>query len=153
MAKRKNPVLTRTQARPTPATASRAASADTPKTFSETKLLIAVVFGIVGIAVARLFLFDQLEAAKFEYFLRGQAAFDLGALLQSAAFWKAIFGFIIGGNGGYFLVRDLPVQPRADVISRRIAVFLAVLIVYIPAMSSGFIWDDDQLVTANPSMQ
>src|SRR5207248_4625734 len=106
-----------------------------------------------GIAIARLFLFDQLEAAKFEYFLRGQVAFDLSALLGSAAFWKSLFGFIIGANGGYFLARDLAVQPHADVISRRIAIFLAVLIVYVPAMSAGFIWDDDQLVTANPSMR
>src|SRR5207248_3963359 len=125
MAKRKNSVLTRPQARPKPAVAS----ADTPKTFSETKLLITAAFGILGIAIARLFLFDQLEAAKFEYFLRGQVAFDLSALLGSAAFWKSLFGFIIGANGGYFLARDLAVQPHADIISRRIAIFLAVLIV------------------------
>lgn len=33
------------------------------------------------------------------------------------------------------------------------AIFLAALLVYIPAMSAGFIWDDDQEITANPSLR
>lgn len=33
------------------------------------------------------------------------------------------------------------------------AIFLAALLVYIPAMTAGFIWDDDQEITANPSLR
>ena len=33
------------------------------------------------------------------------------------------------------------------------AIFLAAMIVYLPAMSGGFIWDDDWLVTDNPRME
>jgi hypothetical protein len=142
------------KARRVPATAMPTqAAVPVPKTYGETKYLLTAIFGILGIAIARLFIFSDLDSAQFEVFLRGQAAFSFGGLMQSAAFWKAALGFAVAATGGYFLVRDIPENPQLDILSRRAAIFLAVLIVYIPAMSAGYIWDDDQLVTANPSLR
>ncbi len=37
--------------------------------------------------------------------------------------------------------------------TRALFIFILAIIVYSPAMQAGFIWDDDQLLTANPVMQ
>ena len=124
-----------------------------PKTYGESRMLITFFFALLGVALMRLFFFNDAETSAFENFVRGQSGLNLAAMLASSVFWKALAGFALGGTGGFFLARELPSTPESDLIARRAAIFLAVVIIYIPAMSAGFIWDDDQEITANTSLQ
>ncbi|MEA3189025.1 MAG: hypothetical protein QOD99_2855 [Chthoniobacter sp.] len=40
--------------------------------------------------------------------------------------------------------------PNPDAVLLGLAIFFLSIAIYIPAMTAGFIWDDDQLLTANP---
>ena len=47
----------------------------------------------------------------------------------------------------------IPHTPALDMFAQAFVILLAVLVVYIPAMTANFIWDDDQLLTVNPAVQ
>ncbi len=52
--------------------------------------------------------------------------------------------------------KSVSLTPQAslpDLFAQGFVILLAVLIVYIPAMTANFIWDDDQLLTVNPAVQ
>lgn len=46
----------------------------------------------------------------------------------------------------------IPHTPALDMFAQAFVILLAVLVVYIPAMTANFIWDDDQLLTVNPAI-
>ncbi len=48
-------------------------------------------------------------------------------------------------------INPLPPKPRVWITA--IALFLLTLLVYIPSMSNGFIWDDPQYVVDNPTLK
>jgi len=110
--------------------------------------------GLGGVAVVLIFsnFLDEYEGIKFANFLRGQVGFD--GIWESALFWKMAIGFLVGAAAGYFVFLEIPstLRPKANRMALALSLFLIPLIVYVPAMSAGFLWDDDQEVTANRSI-
>ena len=114
------------------------------------RLLLAALGGLFVMAILSNFL-DEDESGRFVEFLKGQVGFDG---MSSWLFWKMAIGFAIGAAGGYFVYLEIPRSYRknANALALAVALFLIPVTVYIPAMSAGFIWDDDQEVTSNPSI-
>lgn len=78
--------------------------------------------------------------------------------MGSAVFWKLSIGFAFGATAGFFLSRGFSYGSPAKLekrgnVAKAVAIVLVTLLVYIPAMSGGFIWDDDQEIQANPTLQ
>lgn len=125
--------------------------------YGEARYVLVAIFGILGITVSTS-LFNELDWKQFSWFLGGQTSFDLAAMLISPVFWKTFVGFLVGGAGGWlfhlYFFKEIPAahRARANSIARVVAILLITTVVYIPAMSAGFIWDDDQEITANPSL-
>lgn len=126
-----------------------------PKDTREAKLLLSFLCGLFVLALIGCFSFNKKEYFEFGMFLRGQTGIDLGVLFSSSVFWKLTFGFGIGAVGGYLL--SVMVNPGniqfANKVARYSAVFLITLLIYIPAMSAAYIWDDDQEVHANVALR
>ena len=124
-----------------------------PSPWSEARLVLAAIFGLLGLALFNVAFLDEQENAVFMDFLRGQVGME-GAF-ASVLFWKLFVGFALGAVAGYFVGSEVPRAhvPKANQLARGVAIFLISVVIYIPAMSAGFIWDDDQEITANPSLQ
>lgn len=118
--------------------------------WSPARIFLTALSGLIFAALFSFFL-DENEMASFGVFLRGQIGF---AVLGLGWFWKLAVGFAIGAMGGYFAFLEIPQvhHEKANRISLALALFMIPLLVYIPAMSAGFIWDDDQEISANPSL-
>jgi len=121
-----------------------------PSLWEPCRLFLAVLGGLFMIAILAGFLKGD-ESEQFTNFLRGQSGFDG---ITSLLFWKMACGFAIGAMAGYFLFLELPAAHRkyANSLALALALFFIPVIVYIPAMSAGFLWDDDQEITANASI-
>ncbi len=119
----------------------------------EVRLLMAVVFGLIGIALGSIVSLSEVETATFGTFLTGQIPW--GEALGSVLFWKLFAGFAGGATAGYFISFEIPCEDlrRSVSFSRGLAIFLLAVAVYIPAMSADYLWDDDQEITANPSLR
>ena len=119
--------------------------------WAESRLIISALAGILGIFVCRNFLSEE-QALVFNEFLKGQVGFS-GAL-SSALFWKMAISFLVAGVGAYFLTSEIPAgQVRGlNRPARIVGIFVLTILIYIPAMSAGFLWDDDQEITANQSL-
>lgn len=113
---------------------------------------ILLLCGVIGIWFTCLGLGD-MEASALANFLRGQAGFD--TMFGSSIFFRMILGFILGGIAGFVVVGSLPREQlaRAKFEARIVLIILPVVLIYIPAMTASFIWDDDQEITANPSLR
>lgn len=52
--------------------------------------------------------------------------------------------------------KSAPKKPQRpltlDAVAQGLVILFVVLVLYIPAMTAGFIWDDDQLLTVNPAI-
>ncbi len=122
-----------------------------PSIWAESRIVLAALFGIIGIALFNFTLNDQ-EQITFVEFLRGQVGWS-GAF-ASLMFWKLFIGFVLGAAGGYFIGCDIPRAhvAKANRIARVASIFLVTMVIYIPAMTADFLWDDDQEITANPSL-
>jgi len=114
------------------------------------RLLLAALGGLIVVAILSLFL-DESESPRFVDFLKGQTGFDG---MSSWLFWKMAIGFGIGAVAGYFVFLEIPSFHRktANSLALAVSLFLIPVVVYIPAMSAGFIWDDDQEITGNASI-
>jgi len=119
--------------------------------WEESRIVIAAIVGLIAIYICSKFLSEE-ETPKFFDFLRGQIGFF--DLLKFSFFWKMAFAFTLGSVGAWFLILEVPAATIRSLNrpARAVAIFLLTLIIYIPAMSAGFIWDDDQEITANPSL-
>ena len=123
-----------------------------PSLWGEARIVLSGLFGLFGIALFSFILLNEHEHATFIEFLRGQSG--LSGAFASVTFWKLFAGFVLGAAGGYFIGSDIPRAhvAKANDIARWAAIFLISVVIYIPAMSAGFLWDDDQEITANPSL-
>jgi Tfp pilus assembly protein PilF len=126
-----------------------------PKDTGEARLMLCVLFGLLGLALMGIFFFSDKEKGQFVYFLLGQTGLDVGDLFSSSIFWKLLIGFVMGSGAGLFVVNL--VNPGdfelANKVSRYGAIFLITLLIYIPAMTASYIWDDDQEITNNQSLR
>ncbi|MCX6966862.1 MAG: tetratricopeptide repeat protein [Verrucomicrobia bacterium] len=115
------------------------------------RLFLAGLGGLLALLVSSSFL-DEYEGGQFFEFLKGQVGF--GGMWESALFWKMALGFLTGAAAGYFLFLEIPISwhKRTNALALALALFLLPVVVYIPAMSAGFLWDDDQEITSNPSL-
>ena len=95
---------------------------------------------------------DDYESAQFVEFRNGQVGFE--GMWTSFLFWKMAAGFAAGTAAGYFLFLEIPASfhKKANSLALSLSLFLIPVVVYIPAMSAGFIWDDDQEISANSSL-
>ena len=116
------------------------------------RLLLAGIGGLLALAISCCFLNDY-DGDQFVMFLQGQTGFD--GMWSSALFWKLAFGFTLGAAGGYFIFLEIPLSQlkKANALALAVALFLIPVVIYIPAMSAGFLWDDDQEISANPSLR
>lgn len=134
---------------PIPATATPS----TPTLFWEpVRLLLAGIGGLVAIAICYCFLGEE-ESGLFATFLQGQTGFE--GMWSSALFWKCATAFAAGAGAGYFVFLEIPASllKKANSLALAVALFIIPVVVYIPAMSAGFLWDDDQEISANPSLR
>lgn len=121
------------------------------------RLVAAGLGGLLVLAFFYLYALNEYDTGLFVTFLKGQTGFS--GFYSSDLFWKMALGFGIGavlGYGiGFLLSLEIPAAHRQTVnsVAMALALFLIPVVVYIPAMSAGFIWDDDQEIAANPSLQ
>lgn len=116
---------------------------------------MAGIFGLIGIALCVLFFLSWKEVDAFGTFLTGQAGGNPAGGAGAALCWKLLAGFLPGATVGWALSHAIPVSElrRSFSITRGTAIVLLTLLAYIPAMSAGYLWDDDQEITANPSLK
>jgi tetratricopeptide (TPR) repeat protein len=122
-----------------------------PLLLAAPRLVLTTLAGLLGLLVCRNFLSDE-ENTAFLNFLSGQSGFD--GMLTSSVFWKMLVAFVLGGAGAHLIGTEIPPRTlqKLKVPALAVALFLISVIIYIPAMSAGFIWDDDQEITANTSI-
>jgi Flp pilus assembly protein TadD len=115
------------------------------------RLLLAALGGLLGLAICSSFL-NEYDGGRFIEFLKGQVGFD--GMLTSGLFWKMAIAFLFGAVAGYFISLEIPVPhyKKLNPLALGAALFLIPVVAYIPAMSAGFIWDDDQEISGNPSL-
>jgi tetratricopeptide (TPR) repeat protein len=111
---------------------------------------LAVFGGLICVVIFSFFL-DDNETGSFGVFLKGQTGFEA---LGTAWFWKLAVGFAVGAAAGYFAFLEIPRAhyQNANRLALALTLFFLPLLVYIPAMSADFIWDDDQEVSANSAI-
>ena len=146
------PPITRTASKPASKKAGEQKQPVQPASpWEESRLIIAVLAGLLGVLVCRNFLTEE-QAATFSDFLKGQVGFS--GVLTSVLFWKMAISFLVAGAGAYFLTTEIPAaQIRwLNRPARAVGIFVLAILIYIPAMSAGFLWDDDQEITANQSL-
>ena len=135
------------------AAAAQKSSIPAPSPWAEYRLVSALLFGLLAICLCQSKFLDEDELTTFTAFLRGPLAWH--SALGSPLFWKMFAAFVFGGAAGYVLSQEIPrvFAARANKAARFLALILITLVVYIPAMSAGFIWDDDQEIYANTSLR
>ncbi len=108
-------------------------------------------FGAFLLASVFSFFLGDDDVAQFALFLRGQVGLDA---VTQPWFWKTGIGFVFGFASGYFGFLEIPkaYYERANRMALALTLFLVPLMTYIPAMSAGFLWDDDQEISQNPSI-
>jgi tetratricopeptide (TPR) repeat protein len=115
-------------------------------------VVLTLLFGLFAVLLSSQFL-GETESETFSTFLKGQIGFSSDAL-SSALFWKMTVAFLLGAGGGYLAGLEIPRRflAVANGTARFVAIVVLTLVIYIPAMTAGFLWDDDQEITANPSL-
>lgn len=111
---------------------------------------IALALGLLGVALSGAGL-AAAESVVLGRFLRGEVAFDLSALARSALFWRLALGFVLGSGAGAIITTRLPrpLLQRWNFAGQIMLIMLPVALLYLPAMTGGFIGDDELLVSAN----
>ncbi|GEM_PF-1076682 len=111
---------------------------------------LSFFWGVLFAAIFSFFL-NETDTGNFATFLRGQIGLEA---LGMAWFWKVGAGFLIGAVGGFYFYLEVPksYHKKANQMALVMSLFLIPLLTYIPAMSAGFIWDDDQEISMNPSI-
>ena len=120
----------------------------------EARLLIAILFGFLGIFFTRYVFLSPQEVDTFVEFLRGQIAWSPKAL-ASVLFWKMLLSFAGWGAVGYVMSFNFPEVHlrKARVFVLGAYLFLIPTVLYVPSMSAEYIWDDDQEVSHNPTLR
>ena len=132
------------------AAATRQAPVPPASPWAESRLIFSALGGLFLMAALlfmKVILSDEEIPILLE-FLRGQGG------LTTVLFLKMFAAFGVGAAGVYFLMTELPSRQIRflDRPARVIGIFVLSILIYIPAMSAGFIWDDDQEITANQSI-
>jgi Flp pilus assembly protein TadD len=122
-----------------------------PSFWEPARLLLASLGGLLALAICSSFL-GEYDSGRFAEFLKGQVGFD--GMLSCALFWKMAIAFALGTVAGYFISLEIPSAhyKKFNLLALGAALFLIPVVVYIPAMSAGFLWDDDQEISGNPSL-
>ena len=115
-------------------------------------LFLAGLGALLALALCCNFL-DDYERGKFTEFLQGQTGFE--GMWQSSLFWKLALGSLVGAAAGYFVSFEMPAAliRKSNTLALALTLFLIPVVVYTPAMSAGFLWDDDQEISANASLR
>lgn len=130
---------------------TRPSAVQNPSPWEPVRLLLAALGGLLGLAICSSFL-NEYDSGRFSEFLKGQVGFD--GMFGSVLFWKMAVAFVVGAVAGYFVSQEIPSShhKKLNPLALGAALFLLPVIVYIPAMTAGFIWDDDQEISGNPSL-
>ena len=116
---------------------------------------LMLVCGLAGSAISLRILFTEADwSALFRAYSFG-TAFDVKAILSSPAFLKLIGAFLLGAAGGYGFSTLIPKEQltKWNSIGKILLIALPVIVLYLPTSHAGFIWDDDQEITANLSLR
>lgn len=107
---------------------------------------------LIGILLMYLLL-GGTSAATWLTFLRGKMAFT--EMLSTSIAMVLGGGLVLGGAAGFMLARVIPRThlARLNFAAKIVLIVLPVLLIYIPAMTASFIWDDDQEITINLSLR
>lgn len=116
--------------------------------------MLILLFGLFLMFLCSQTVLDESESETFSIFLKGQVGCSFDAL-SSVLFWKMTVAFLLGAGGGYLAGLEIPRHfvAKANWVARVVAIVMLSLVVYIPAMTAGFLWDDDQEITQNRSLQ
>ena len=150
MAQKKKKLLSSRPAAP----ASSAARTLAPQDYTASIAALMLVLGLAGVALG-LLLFSESDQAAFARAFSFGTPFDPGAVLGSPAFWKTMIGLLLGATGGWLLAGAIPKAQlaRMNTIGKIVLIVLPVIVLYLPVRNAGFIWDDDQEITANLSLR
>ena len=128
--------------------------APAPSGWGEARIVLILLFGLFAMLLCTQMILSDAESETLGTFLRGQLGWSSDAL-NSVLFWKMTVAFLLGAGGGYLAGLEIPrnLVAGAKWVGRIVGIMMLTLVVYIPAMTAGFLWDDDQEITANPSLQ
>lgn len=148
MAQKKKKLLS---SRPVPPPVQRTYA---PLDYAASIAALMLVLGLIGLALG-LQMFSESDQAAFARAFSFGTAFDPGAILQSPAFWKSAIGILLGTGAGWFISSRIPKAQlaRMNTIGQILLIVLPVILLYLPTSHAGFIWDDDQEITANMSLR
>ena len=115
---------------------------------------IMLVVALVGLALGML-LFTESDQAAFARAFSFGVPFDPGATLRAPAFWKSIIGLLLGTGAGWLIANAIPkpLLAKGNTVGKIVLIILPVILLYLPTSHAGFIWDDDQEITANVSLR
>jgi len=113
--------------------------------------MLAAIGGLLALAICGSFL-SEYDSGRFADFLKGQVGFN--GMLTCGLFLKMAIAFVFGAIAGYFISLEIPFAhyKKLNPVALGAALFLIPVMVYIPAMTAGFLWDDDQEISGNPSL-
>ena len=115
--------------------------------------LIVSLFAASGFLIGARLLLNEFERGGFVELMTGQVG--LIQMFSLPGIWKLIFSALFASAAGLLLSNEIrrSTLHKATKLTKFIALVLITLVIYIPAMHGGFIWDDDQEITANPSLK
>ena len=129
-----------------------------PVAFSDYSASIAAIMllcGLLGVYIIFCpLIWSEADSSAFQKAFSSETVFNFIALVSSTTLWKILLGFFAGASGGFFLANELPKEllARFNFVAKIILIMVPVFLIYFPVMKAGFIWDDDQEITANPSL-
>ena len=110
-----------------------------------------LICGMFGLVLSLRTLFTESDWTALIHAYTFGTAYDLQAVLSSSAFWKALGGVLFGAAGGYATSTFIPKEylSKWNTFGKILLIILPTILLYLPNSHAGFIWDDDQEITAN----
>ena len=116
---------------------------------------LMLVSSLAGLLIILNTLFSREDAVALSHAFSFGTAFNFNAMLASGTFWKMLTSLLLGAVSGYGLSTQIPkeILARWNTAGKMLLIALPVIVLYLPVSHAGFIWDDDQEITANLSLR